>query len=149
MNSEHCARVRARLDELQDGALAPLEAARDHGHLEACADCAREARARADWLAHVQAELAPPRASQRDADARVAQALAATALPRRRAATRRVATAALLAAAALALLTLLPALPGGDSTLRAWSDGARLALAPFELPPVDWNPQALAPRMGH
>jgi anti-sigma factor RsiW len=37
-----CARVRARLPELVDGALAPLAAALDQGHLEACAGCARE-----------------------------------------------------------------------------------------------------------
>lgn len=36
-----CARVRARLPELVDGGLAPLAAALDRGHLEACAGCAR------------------------------------------------------------------------------------------------------------
>jgi anti-sigma factor RsiW len=34
--------VRARLERLLDGGLAPLDEARDRGHLEACADCASE-----------------------------------------------------------------------------------------------------------
>jgi hypothetical protein len=37
-----CARVAARLPELLDGGLGPLEAARDEGHLEVCAACAAE-----------------------------------------------------------------------------------------------------------
>lgn len=41
-----CARVRSRLDELLDRDLPPLEAARDEGHLEACARCAAERRER-------------------------------------------------------------------------------------------------------
>jgi len=41
-----CERVQARLCVLLDGELAPLEAARDEGHLEACASCAAE---RAAW----------------------------------------------------------------------------------------------------
>jgi len=41
-----CERVRARLPELVDGGLVPLEEARDLGHLEACQACATEAE---DW----------------------------------------------------------------------------------------------------
>jgi len=37
-----CARVRAQLVELVEGELAPLVEALDRGHLEACAECARE-----------------------------------------------------------------------------------------------------------
>lgn len=146
--SPACARVRARLEERFDGALAPLEAARDEGHLEACADCAAQARALARWLADVRAVLAPAQEVQRDADARVAAALAgeATLTPRR---PSRRSAAALLTAAALALLALLPALPGGSATLRAWTGGALLALVPAELPPVSWNPGALDPWVGH
>lgn len=44
-----CARVRDRIDRYLDGALGPVEAARDQGHLEACAECARE-RARCEAL---------------------------------------------------------------------------------------------------
>ena len=43
-----CQRVRSRLPELVDGGLAPLEEARDQGHLEACAACAAQAE---DWRA--------------------------------------------------------------------------------------------------
>lgn len=48
-NLAPCARVQARLAELVDGALAPLDAARDRGHLEACASC-RRALARHEHL---------------------------------------------------------------------------------------------------
>ncbi|MDF1800558.1 MAG: hypothetical protein P1V81_15380 [Planctomycetota bacterium] len=41
-----CERVLARLPELVDGGLVPLEEARDLGHLEACRSCAAEAE---DW----------------------------------------------------------------------------------------------------
>ena len=37
-----CGRVRARLEQLVDGALAPLEEARDTGHMEACDGCRTE-----------------------------------------------------------------------------------------------------------
>ena len=46
--SAACERVTARLAELVDGGLVPLEEARDRGHLEACAACAA---AHVDWLA--------------------------------------------------------------------------------------------------
>ncbi|MBI5432973.1 MAG: hypothetical protein HZA52_09105 [Planctomycetes bacterium] len=47
--SVSCARVRARLDRLLDRGLPELDEARDRGHLEACASCARELRVRRDW----------------------------------------------------------------------------------------------------
>ncbi|HVS19492.1 MAG TPA: hypothetical protein VMT18_12880, partial [Planctomycetota bacterium] len=54
-----CARVRGRLDELLDGCLGPLEAARDAGHLEACAGCSAEREQRAAWMKELRASLAP------------------------------------------------------------------------------------------
>lgn len=76
-----CERVRARLELLVDGALPPLEAARDAGHLEACAGCAAE-RAAAE---HTRAALgralgAPVDAAWRDAG--LAARLAAADAPR-------------------------------------------------------------------
>jgi anti-sigma factor RsiW len=50
-----CARVRARLERLLDGGLAPLDEARDRGHLEACADCARELERWGELLRAVRA----------------------------------------------------------------------------------------------
>ena len=47
-----CVRVRARLERLIDGALAPLEDALDRGHLEACEGCRVEA---ARWQELVRA----------------------------------------------------------------------------------------------
>lgn len=61
-----CARVRARLPEFVDGGLAPLAAALDQGHLEACAACAGAQAELLRTLANVRAlacvearELAP------------------------------------------------------------------------------------------
>jgi predicted anti-sigma-YlaC factor YlaD len=152
MNAEplpaSCARVRERLDLALDGGLAPLEAARDAGHLEACASCAALARTRAQWLADVRAALAPAAAQQRAADARALAALRGEARPALTPA-RRPAVAALLAAAALALLAAWPALPGGSLLLRTWADGASAAGRSAEsFPPLSWNPQAFAPRVG-
>ncbi len=39
---ETCSRVQARLERLLDGELSRVEAARDEGHLEACAACRAE-----------------------------------------------------------------------------------------------------------
>jgi anti-sigma factor RsiW len=50
-----CARVRARLARLVDGGLAPLEAALDCGHLEACAGCRRERAEHERLLAAIRA----------------------------------------------------------------------------------------------
>lgn len=52
-----CARVQQRLARLHDGALAPLEEARDRGHLEACAACQAEEREHLRLLALVPRAL--------------------------------------------------------------------------------------------
>jgi anti-sigma factor RsiW len=52
-----CGRVQDRLARLHDGALAPLEEARDRGHLEACAACQAEERAHLRLLALVPRAL--------------------------------------------------------------------------------------------
>ncbi len=57
-NLAACRRVEARLAGLVDGALAPLDAARDRGHLEACAPCRRA-------LAHHEHLLVSIRAAAR------------------------------------------------------------------------------------
>jgi len=41
-HSSACERVRERLPNLWDGRLAPIDAARDQGHLEACSGCRSE-----------------------------------------------------------------------------------------------------------
>ena len=61
-----CARVRARLPELLDDTLVPLAAARDRGHLEACAACAREEARHTRLLASVRT-LARSEAHELDA----------------------------------------------------------------------------------
>ncbi len=53
--SSSCERVRHRLTELLDGGLAPIEEARDSGHLEACASC----RAESDELELMLETLVP------------------------------------------------------------------------------------------
>lgn len=49
LESVSCARVRARLEPLLEGELSAVEDARDRGHLEVCAPCARELSARLAW----------------------------------------------------------------------------------------------------
>lgn len=147
--SAACARVRGRLDEALDGVLPPLEAARDAGHLESCAGCAAESRLRAQWLDALRAALAPERELQVHADARLMVAIHGEAAPKPRVPQRRWATAALVAAAALVVLAALPALPGGASTLQAWTGGSLSGLVPDDLPTLRWNPKTLEPRMGH
>jgi anti-sigma factor RsiW len=103
-----CARVRGRLDRHLDGALAPLDAARDAGHLETCLACrAEELRERALLRAIRSASASDPeelalalRAVRREIDAlrepgRLARRLAPLA-----------AALALSAAASIALLAL-------------------------------------------
>ena len=58
-----CQRVEARIAALVDGALAPLEEARDRGHLEACAPC-RGALARHEHLLASVRALARAEASR-------------------------------------------------------------------------------------
>jgi anti-sigma factor RsiW len=118
-----CARVRARLEELLDGGLDPLAAARDEGHLEACAACAAE---RAAWLRLWAAarEAARPDPAEldfalRDLPARLAERPVPRRPPRRRVELLPLATAA---AARCALLALrqggLAAPPGADLLAR-------------------------------
>lgn len=107
-----CARVRARLEERLDGALPALEEARDRGHVEACAACARaEAR-----VLRVLADLRVLVPSEPEELALVAQRLRAT-LPRRARARPR--ERWWLAAAAAALLLALGAFYGPPRTPRA------------------------------
>jgi hypothetical protein len=54
-----CERVRARLVELDDGGLAPLESARDRGHLEACSGCAAAALELARTLTLIRGACQP------------------------------------------------------------------------------------------
>jgi len=107
-----CARVRARLPELLDGALVPLEEARDRGHLEACAGCAREEARELRLLAGVRA-LARVEAAELE---RVHTALLAALPPRRAPARERLWRAAAAAAVLLALGTWFgpPVAPGAD-----------------------------------
>ena len=110
MNDRHdpnaaCARVRGRLDELDDGALTALEAARDEGHLEACAACAAERERRRAEAERWLAALSPaPQAFER-ATAGLAARLATARAPRP-VATPRVWNAALRAATLAAACVL-------------------------------------------
>lgn len=70
-----CARVAGRLTQLVDGALAPLDAARDGGHLEACASC-RQTLARHTELLSSLRRLSL-RASERDVVEDIARVAAA------------------------------------------------------------------------
>ena len=135
-----CGRVQGRLAELLDGGLAPLEAARDGGHLEVCPACGAE---RAVWLALVdgarragQADPAELACALAGLDAR----LAALVRPRPAAPWLRGALIP-LATAAAALVALLALKLGG---LRVPEDAGRLAsLAPGLTPEVpallDWS----------
>jgi anti-sigma factor RsiW len=104
-----CARVREQLDELLERDLTPLEAARDRGHLEACAACAAERDRREGERALLSAALAPDGAvlaqARQGLEARLSQVR-----PRRsalRLVTSRAATwAGLAAAGLLAVLAL-------------------------------------------
>src|SRR5262245_10158984 len=55
--SASCARVQARLPALVDGALAPLEEARDRGHMEACPPCRLPCARHDDLLASIRCSL--------------------------------------------------------------------------------------------
>jgi predicted anti-sigma-YlaC factor YlaD len=151
MNAEplraSCARVRARLDLALDGALAPLEAALDAGHLEACADCAAAARSRAQWLDRVREAIAPDPALHARLGAQVLARLASEAPPRRLSSRRRGASpaqAAALAAAALVLLSLLPWISGGVAALAQAGGPAVGELLGEALPSVEWRADPLS-----
>jgi anti-sigma factor RsiW len=110
-NDGRCVRVRARLPELLDGALAPLEEARDLGHLEACVGCARERESFTRTLAGVRALALVEPSELRELQAGLRARLA----PR----TRRPERSFLVAAAAAALLLALGSWFGLPSAPRA------------------------------
>jgi len=112
-----CARVRARLAIALDGGLAPLEAALDRGHLEACAECRRE-RAEHERLLSLIRVFSAPRAEELE---RVSAAvLARLAEPRaRRGELRRSISVGLVAAAAAGLLAVLLARSGAGLPARS------------------------------
>ncbi|QDU66930.1 zf-HC2 domain-containing protein [Engelhardtia mirabilis] len=55
-NPEACTRVRGRLEALLDGALSPLDRARDEGHLEGCVECAAARDGAAAFLETLRSE---------------------------------------------------------------------------------------------
>ena len=107
-----CARVQGRLEELLDGDLPALAAARDEGHLEACPACAKE-------LAAWRRLAAAAREAARPDPADLAFALAGlparleTRLPAPRRARRRPQGLVSLATAAAALCALFALERGG------------------------------------
>lgn len=105
-----CARVRGRLEALLDGELAPLEAALDRGHLEACAGCRAEAEAWGALLADLRRTVHAPGAETARVVAAVLARLPDLASPAPAPAARRWP----LVAAAAALLALLAWLGGGN-----------------------------------
>lgn len=111
-----CARVRARLAQALDGGLAPLEAALDRGHLEACMECRRERAQHARMLTSIRA-LSAARALALDLE--LVSAAVRARLPALRCARREpwwTAPATLGAVAAAVLLIVLLATLGTDST---------------------------------
>ena len=104
--SAPCQRVQGRLEELLDGGLDPLAAARDEGHLEACAACARELRAWTALLDAARAAGRPDPAELSYALAGLDATLASAGGPRREPAGRRLELVP-LATAAAALCGLL------------------------------------------
>jgi anti-sigma factor RsiW len=108
-----CARVRARLAAWLDGGLPPLEAALDRGHLEACAECARERERHERLLAAIRTASAPPALEVELAAAAVLARLPAR--PPARLAARWRDRAALAAAAALLLVTLVATRAAGPA----------------------------------
>lgn len=137
-----CARVQGRLEELLDGGLEPLAAARDAGHIEACAACAAE---RAAWLrlAAAAREAARPDPAELEQalsglPARLEAGLASRRPPRPRARPLGLVSLATAAAALCALLALERggAAPPADAELFA-----RLAprLAGVERALPDWR----------
>ena len=126
MTGTGCDRVRGRLERLVDGDLAPLDAARDHGHLEACGACAREFEALRKLLGSIRALHAVPAEELRFAGEGLAERLGGVApgRPRFRLLRGRVARAAATAAAGfLALFALQLCGAGLDDlgTMPGWT----------------------------
>ncbi len=138
-NAGPCERVQGRLEELLDGGLTPLEAARDEGHLEVCSACTREA---ASW----HALLSVARRAGRAADAEVAQALLGMRMPGpeltapSRGSLRALLAAAVPLLASAAALVALLLLRTGEAPLPGAGALGELALrGPLEVPQVDWS----------
>ena len=149
MNPEHfvprtqaCERVRGRLDEALDGALAPLAAARDAGHVEACGACAAERERRARLLESARAALLASRGelelASQGLEARIARARAPA--MRRLAAWGRPMRAAAIAASAIVALFLLQGVSALDVSLGdLFASSLRSAPLDF-LPRPSWPP---------
>jgi anti-sigma factor RsiW len=112
-NTKACLRVRAHLCELVDGALAPLEEARDRGHLEACVECAQALQEHEHLLGAVRRAARVPAAEVERVVAGVLEALPAA--PPRRASRLRLVPALFAAAAAVLFLLLLRSGVAGPS----------------------------------
>lgn len=129
-----CERVTARLAELVDGGLSPLDEARDRGHLEACASCAE---AFADWLEfHRQLTAALPTVElPEDLVPGLAEKLQAVHIKKPEAEARaRVWTSLVAAAASLVVLFGFEAL---GTAMDADREGPLFAPAGLEVP-VHW-----------
>ena len=120
--SAGCARVRGRLARAADGELAPLEAALDRGHLEACAECRRALDEHARLLAAVRAASAPSPVELADVTAAVLERVAAATNGPRAARWGR--HAGFVAAAAAGLLLALLSALGVGAPLRAFDPAA-------------------------
>ncbi len=140
-----CARVCQRLIELLDGGLPAGEAARDEGHLEACAACEVE-RARLEaWLSGLRAAVLPSPSELLSASAGLEARLARVPAPQPALSLRRggsmplaASAAVCLAASALLALALLRGLgmvhiPAGGSV-----GGALENLGRGSLPSLNW-----------
>lgn len=141
--SVSCERVRARLDRLLDHGLSELEEARDRGHLEACADCARELRSRRDWRRAFRTLDLPSDQEFAWFTQGLSERLAHAAPPRPARAPsvawRRIGAAVALAAGALLTLALIDAWSGERpiEELFASAPRPRLSLEGLEVPWFD------------
>ena len=106
-HSSACDRVRERLAELWDGRLAPVDTARDQGHLEACAECRSEWEQLNELLGAV-AEISAPEAELDFASVGLAAKLDVVSLGDRSSSWKRfgISTLLPLAACALALIAI-------------------------------------------
>ena len=106
-HSSACERVREGLPNLWDGRLDPIDAARDHGHLEACADCRSEWEQLQELLGAI-AEVSVPEAELDFASEGLAAKLSAVNLETRPSSRQRFGVSVLLplAACVLALIAI-------------------------------------------
>lgn len=135
-----CARVERRLPALVDGSLPELEAARDHGHLEACLSCAGAFQAHLRLLEGLRATS---RVAASDVDALCAEVMLRlpARLPARSLRGLSSATSPALAAAAAAVLVCLWTTRGLPDTPRVTQlvalDSLYHRLPDWRLP--DWS----------